>query len=196
MLLLQPDFYCPSRCAELIDSFHLAINMPLPVTGLIRRMRTRTEVYGRYFSRASLLEADGWLREIREQALRALRHFYDINYPLYVEFTLLTEMRPGDYHPLHADNERQDADGQWVPNHTPWRHYTAMLYLNTYQADYEGGLLRFPALEMEVVPQANLLVGFPCGSQYRHEVTPVQQGNRYTLSIWTSRYSRFAERWD
>src|SRR5215207_8119623 len=86
-------------------------------------------------------------------------------------------------------------DGRWVPNHTPWRAYTAMLYLNTSGVDYEGGPLRFPELGPEIVPRAGLLVGFPCGQQYQHEVTAVRQGSRYAISMRMTRDPAHAEDW-
>ena len=134
------------------------------------------------------------LGEVREAVLAALQSFFG-EPDLRVEFTLLTEMRAGDSHALHADNERSAGSGQWVPNHTPWRAYAAMVYLNTSGVDYYGGVLRFPAVAQEVAPCAGELVGFSCGREREHEVTPIEDGKRYSISMWLTRDGGRAEHW-
>src|SRR5205823_607089 len=117
------------------------------------------------------------LHRLRDAARSAVAQHYSVGHCL-VEFTLFSEMRPGDRHPMHADAEQELPDGRWVPNHTAWRTYVATLYLNAAGADFGGGTLRLPAIDREVVPAAGLLVGFPSGRPYVHEVTPVESGTR------------------
>ena len=55
-------------------------------------------------------------------------------------------MRMGDRHVRHADRERRTADGGWEPNHTPYRDYTGIVYLNSENAHFSGGVLRPPVI--------------------------------------------------
>ena len=99
---------------------------------------------------------------------------------LLVESFYITCLVPGDSHPPHADNERQEGDG-WVPNHTPQRDYTAIAYLNN---GFTGGDLVFPDRDLVITPRPGLLVGFPCNHEFVHGVPPVVSGKRYSLPIW------------
>ena len=96
---------------------------------------------------------------------------------------------------MHADNQEYTDEGGWLPNHTPYHHCTAILYLNSCGADYEGGLLRFSSTQQEVIPQKGLLVGFLSGPEYQHEVTRIQRGFRYNISVWVTLDSARAECW-
>ncbi|HEX6290602.1 MAG TPA: 2OG-Fe(II) oxygenase [Herpetosiphonaceae bacterium] len=196
MLLVRPAFIPSSSCTDLISAFqHIASTAP-PDRNDVRTMQRRTEIDGYALRTLGLTEPDTVLVDIRQRALTAVLDYYNVADPGYVEFTLLTEMRRGDSHALHADSEKQDHDGNWIQNHTAWRSYTAMVYLNTSGVDYAGGVLQFPELGQDIVPQAGLLVGFPCGHLYQHAVTPIQAGTRYALSIWMTDDAAFAERWD
>jgi hypothetical protein len=48
---------------------------------------------------------------------------------LFVESCFVACISSGDSHIAHADNERRE-EGRWVPNHTPQRDYTGLVYLN------------------------------------------------------------------
>jgi hypothetical protein len=99
------------------------------------------------------------------------------------DLTILAEMRAGDSHLLHADAERQAADG-WEPNHSFWRTHAGVLYLNTSGVDYEGGILQLPGVDQAIVPTRGLFAAFPSGRRHVHEVTEIKAGRRRTLSIW------------
>ena len=99
---------------------------------------------------------------------------------LSLESAFLSCLFPGDRHIPHADNEKLN-DGKWIPNHTPRRDYSAMLYLND---DFTGGELIFPQQKITIKPRAGLLVVFPSNHQFVHEVRPVISGRRYSLPIW------------
>jgi hypothetical protein len=195
MLLICPDFVSSEQAKEVIGALQQVTSAPLPPDVFANKLPNRTEVSGRIFGHIGMTEFDKWLTTLRQQILGEVRRLHGVSGPYYIDFTLLTEMKPGDYHALHADNVKQVQDGRWVPNHTPWREHTAMLYLNTSAVDYEGGLLRFPTIRQEIVPQVGLLVSFPCGQQYEHEVTAVQQGCRYAISIWFTRDPDHTESW-
>lgn len=103
---------------------------------------------------------------------------------MHLESIFVAMLPPGGYHPAHADNERYDG-GHWVPNHTPQRKYSAILYLN---AELEGGDLCFKTLGIRIKPQQGLLVGFPSHHGFVHEVEPVIIGKRYSIPLWFTNY--------
>jgi hypothetical protein len=97
--------------------------------------------------------------------------------------------------PIHGkdqDKLRRTCDGNcpgasFVPNHTYWREYTALLYLND---DFEGGEILFEdgpcnKLYQKIIPiKAHMLVLAPNGPHFYHEVFPIKSGKRYSLHIW------------
>ena len=99
---------------------------------------------------------------------------------LFVESLFVACLLPGDSHIAHADNE-QIENGGWVPNHTPQRDYTGIAYLN---ADFTGGELVFPNLDIVIAPKPGLFVGFPSDHKFVHAVPKVISGKRYSLPIW------------
>lgn len=99
---------------------------------------------------------------------------------LFVDSVFLACLLPGDSHIPHADNARRE-NGQWLPNHTPQRDYTGLVYLND---NFTGGELVFPDRDLVIVPRAGLFVGFPSDHKFVHEVPNVLSGKRYSLPIW------------
>jgi predicted 2-oxoglutarate/Fe(II)-dependent dioxygenase YbiX len=99
----------------------------------------------------------------------------------------LRKYPPGSYLKMHAD-----AEGYYGGSPEPLRNYdpsnpmsevlnecSSILYLND---SYEGGELYFEELDLLIKPKANQLVFFPSGAEFRHEVKPVTEGDRYTLA--------------
>ena len=99
---------------------------------------------------------------------------------LCAETVILTAIGRGGFHPLHADNCKLEG-GRWTPNHTPKRVFSIILYLNE---DFDGGEIVFPSQQCRVKPTTGLLLGFPSGNDYVHEVSEVTYGLRYTMPIW------------
>jgi hypothetical protein len=192
-ILNRPQFASITECTNIVMAFRWLVAST--GTSGIRRLPNRIEVEGLTFGQLGLEDVRKSLTQIRTRAIQALEELYKPRQRLYIEFTLLSEMHPGDAHTLHSDSERRDATGGWVPNHTPWREFAMMLYLNTSGVDYGGGVLRFPELGRQVIPEAGLLVGFPCGRTHQHEVTPIETGLRYSVSIWTTADPARTERW-
>lgn len=197
-VLVRPGFLTSDSCGVLITAFLKSAAMPMEGPAHrkpVRIMARRREVDGRFLARVSSPTARTILSSARVGAINAIRHHYGTEGPLDIEFTLVTEMSTGDQHPLHADNERQEVDGRWVPNHTPFRDYVVMIYLNTGGMDFEGGVLRFPIMHRDIVPEAGELVGFTCGREHQHEVTPLIRGYRYSVAMWMTVNPLFAEIW-
>jgi Uncharacterized iron-regulated protein len=118
-------------------------------------------------------------------------------------------------HKLHADNSyvtcpRHGVDAETLvasqcrcddievkPNHTFWRKYSALMYLDS---DHEGGDIVFgegPNVFGEIylkriTVRQGLLVLSPSNELYYHQTTPVRRGTRYSLNSWfTGDESRF-----
>ena len=196
MLLIQRGFLSPTLCRNLIAGFQQISKTYTQEDDYVRKYEDRTSICGIAIKRAGIEGVSDEINEIRQRAADALRQFYGVKEPIHIDFTLANEMRAGDCLPAHADNEKCNDDGVWVPNHTSYHHSTAQLYLNNCGIDYEGGLLRFPSLEQEIIPQAGMLVGFMCDRNYEHEVTPIQRGQRYTITVWVTQDAERSEFWE
>jgi hypothetical protein len=99
---------------------------------------------------------------------------------LFVESLFVACLLSGDLHIAHADNERRERR-RWVPNHTPQRDYTGLVYLND---TFTGGELVFPDRDVVIVPKPGLLVAFPSNHEFVHAVPKVLRGKRYSLLNW------------
>jgi predicted 2-oxoglutarate/Fe(II)-dependent dioxygenase YbiX len=196
MLLIRHGFLSPTLCRDLIAGLQQISETYTKADDYVRRWEHRTSICGIAIKRAGIDGVSDQIAAIRQRAADALCQFYNVAGPTHIDFTLATEMRVGDCHPAHADNESCNDDGVWTPNHTSYHHSTALLYLNNCGVDYEGGVLRFPSFEQEIMPQAGMLVGFMCDRTYQHEVTPIQHGRRYAISVWVTEDAKRAEYWD
>jgi hypothetical protein len=76
-----------------------------------------------------------------------------------------------------------------LPNHTPWRTHSALLYLSE---QHTGGHIVFGEgpnvygrmYRKEIVPTRGLLVLFPSNELYFHHTTAVESGVRYSMNCW------------
>jgi 2OG-Fe(II) oxygenase superfamily len=194
-VLVRPGFADESDIAALLSAFDAALaaqaNGRDPTN--TRLLAVRTEVPCRRIALVCTPEIAARVSSIRDRIVTAIKQFFD-RPEQWPELTLLSEMRATDSHPLHADAEQLTA-GRWVPNHTHWRSYVGLLYLNTSTVDYHGGLLRLPQLERTIAPTAGMLVSFPTGRRHIHEVTAITAGRRLSLAIWLTADRSRAEPW-
>jgi predicted 2-oxoglutarate/Fe(II)-dependent dioxygenase YbiX len=109
--------------------------------------------------------------------------------PLYPETVILAVMGAGGHHGRHADNCRQNEQGDWVANHTPHRDVSAIYYLNE---EFDGGEIVFERQQLTVKPRRGLLMAFPSDADHVHEVLPVRSGVRFTMPIWLTKQACFA----
>ena len=195
MVLTCPGFISRSFSDKLIEAFQYVSKNHGSSDGHVRKWQYRTAISAVLLREAGIRGLDARLGRIRQKAAAVVTRFYGISAPAHIDYTLMSEMKAGDCVPSHADNEKRTRNGVWRPNHTPYHHCTAVLYLNTCGVDYEGGLLRFPSTQQQIIPKSGLLVGFLSNREYEHEVTRVQSGRRYSISIWVSLDSRRAEDW-
>ena len=130
------------------------------------------------------------LRRVAERCLAVTRARQEAS--LHLETVILACLRDGQGHEAHADNVRL-VDQRWVPNHTPFRDFAGILYLND---AFSGGRLRFARDELEqVVPVPGLYVTFPCTADFVHEVDSVHGGRRFTAALWFTRDRSHAHAW-
>ena len=124
-------------------------------------------------------ESASWVHGITLQCKEKIE--VDLRTPeLFVESVFLACLWPGDSHIPHADNSRREH-GRWLPNHTPQRDYTALVYLND---NFTGGELVFPDRDVVIIPKPGLFVGFPSNHKFVHAVPNVLSGKRYSLPVW------------
>jgi hypothetical protein len=109
--------------------------------------------------------------------------------PIYPETVILAALGAGGYFARHADNCRQNEQGEWVANHTPHRDVSAIYYLDD---GFEGGEIVFHRQGLTVKPRRGLLLAFPSDADHEHEVLPVRSGRRYTMAIWCTKQERVA----
>lgn len=124
-----------------------------------------------------------------ERCLCSIRHQLQLTDLLYPETVILAAMGAGGHHSRHADNCRQNEQGDWVANHTPQRDVSAIYYLND---TFEGGEIVFEQVPLMVKPRRGLLLVFPSDGAHLHEVLPVRSGVRYTMAIWFTKQQRYA----
>lgn len=186
-LRMVPDFLDRDTCKEVIGQIQSAeyrdehSSEPEPKIG--NRSPLRYEVDTKYLA----------LDDIKKRIWNfVLLQYGGETDDIVPEFTIAAKMYPGDRHPLHADNVQLDGE---TPNHTAHRCHSAILYLNTRGHHFTGGSLVFPGLMKTVSPVAGLLVTFPSGFDYRHEVLPIVSRHRYTLAMWFTRDESRQEAW-
>ncbi len=138
--------------------------------------------------RAAPCAADIIPRLVRE-CLRNIASRLQPADPLYPETVILAALGVGGYHSRHADNCRQNEQGDWVANHTPQRDVSAIYYLND---AFEGGEIVFERAQLVVKPRRGLLLVFPSDGDHQHEVLAVRSGVRHTMPIWFTKQQRYA----
>ena len=106
----------------------------------------------------------------------------------------LLEYGPGGHYLRHADDSSEivDTAGKVVgyKKVAPQRVVTTVLFLNSRDADFTGGTLRFNHLRTadgevaQIIPAAGTLLAFPSHPLFAHEVLPVEQGRRFAVAQW------------
>jgi hypothetical protein len=166
------------------------------------------------FSAATPQSALKILSTISHRVIALMQQTYALPEQKYhVDHCALYARIPGNYCPYHADNiafycpihgsdqsqlrvhcNGRCSGAKFIPNHTPWREYTALLYLND---AFTGGEILFEdgpcnRLYKKVIPiKAGLLVLTPNGPNFYHEVFPIRSGRRYSLHLWYTSDPRY-----
>jgi predicted 2-oxoglutarate/Fe(II)-dependent dioxygenase YbiX len=144
-------------------------------------------VYWTHVQQAS--DANEVIPRLVSECVRRISGALQLAYPLHPETVVIAAMGSEGHHGRHADNCRQNEEGDWVPNHTPQRDISAIYYLNE---TFEGGEIAFDREGLTIKPRRGLLLAFPSGAAHVHEVLPVKNGVRYTMPIWLTKERAFA----
>jgi hypothetical protein len=89
--------------------------------------------------------------------------------------------RPGDFGDIHIDDQDPEK----------FIEYSSVIYLND---SFSGGNIFFPALGFEYKPEKYSAVFFISdGLKWKHGITPVQSGNRYTLLLMHTTQDQYVD---
>jgi len=124
-----------------------------------------------------------------DQCLCLIGRQLQLSGQLLPETVILSALGVGGCHSRHADNCRQNEQGDWVANHTPQRDVSAIYYLND---EFDGGEIVFERSQLMIKPQRGLLLAFPSDADHAHEVLPVRSGIRFAMPIWFTKQRCFA----
>lgn len=129
-------------------------------------------------------ESLSFIKKYSDKALAAHKKEYNLNIPLYTFEGFLTTWNTGAEAPLHNDNHPKAEFVQ----------LTTVVYLND---DYEGGIIYFPEFEFSHKPQKGDAIIFPSFSkdyEYKHGVTKITDGIRYTVALWHTSHEEHADK--
>jgi SM-20-related protein len=178
-LFVRPNFLDPAECRELTDVIrtspaadatilyaqtedHRAVDERLRRT---RRVRVTEELESRMSEKIRTL-----MPELSDHFQVTLSNIQPPEFLIY---------RPGDFFTLHRDRDDEGRNQ---------RVASVIAFLNSGDAEFAGGILRFHAdisgklQPLDLVPQQGLLVGFRADTL--HEVQPVTRGERYSVVSW------------
>lgn len=97
-----------------------------------------------------------------------------------VNYCHFVKWLPGMLSKLHADCEKPDGSPAVYAGFNQL-NISTLVYIND---NYVGGSIAFPDQSFSIKPDAGDLIIFPGNSAYRHEVTKVESGKRYTMPSW------------
>jgi 2OG-Fe(II) oxygenase superfamily len=150
-----------------------------------RKLPLRTEMPAKGILRAVGSSASQVIETMHSRIVRSTRDGFAAE-GIVPEFTMFSQMRTGDSHPLHADAERLTPTG-WQDNHTSWRTHVSLLYLNSAGVDFRGGELVLPEIGRTIRPSCGLFVSFPSGRKHQHQVMAIESGVRLSFVVWFTR---------
>lgn len=173
-------FLDPKTSSEVVTLLHRCASGDVEVA--MRRFVNRVELSYRDVVQIK----DPAVLSITKAREMCLQHVaYSCGIPVYPEFSLCTVSYSGAQHVLHADNKRFDqATGHWLPNHTPQRDHSAVLYFSGSGRDFAGGDIEFPQHQLSIPPSEGMLVHFPSSEDFLHQVTVITSGVRISMAIW------------
>jgi Rps23 Pro-64 3,4-dihydroxylase Tpa1-like proline 4-hydroxylase len=182
MIIQVPDAVGAMDCRRLMTMYDRHVHLTT-----VRDQTGHPVVYWPQFRDAA--DAAEIVPRLVEECLRNIGSQLRSVEPLYPETVILAAMGAGGHHSRHADNCRQNEQGDRVANHTPHRDVSAIYYLNE---EFDGGEIVFERQQLTVKPRRGLLMAFPSDADHVHEVLPVRSGVRYTMPIWFTKQQRFA----
>ncbi len=114
------------------------------------------------------------LREIRDE----IKVQFNTQKPIYADSYMAAKWTVGNKQYPHSDSHLNIG----IPNDTPWRKYSSVLYLND---ECTGGHTYFPDHGITIEPKKGRLTLFDSGLEYKHGVSEVTEGVRKNLiAFW------------
>ncbi|CAN4089563.1 unnamed protein product [Withania somnifera] len=116
---------------------------------------------------------------IRERLREKAEEYFGCQYELFIEFTGLISWCRGASIGWHSDDNRP---------YLKQRDFAAVCYLNSYDADFKGGIFHFKDGEpADIVPMAGDVIMYTADDRNIHSVDEITEGERITLTLWFSR---------
>lgn len=177
LLYINPSFVDPAICEHIRNcmdptSTDLAIKNYVASNRKVDRIIDKSQQYV-YNTTCSDMET------VQQQLYRAsleLDQFYGKKVEKW-EMPMIRIYPVGGHFGLHVDAILEE-DGKKIKYMD--REYTVIMWMND---DYEGGVLRFPELKIDVPPRTGQMVMFPADRRFLHEVTPTK-GMRFQVMTW------------
>lgn len=122
---------------------------------------------------------------IRERLREKAEEYFGCQYELFVEFTGLISWCRGASIGWHSDDNRP---------YLKQRDFAAVCYLNSYDADFKGGIFHFKDGEpADIVPMTGDVIMYTADDRNIHSVDEITEGERITLTLWFSRDASYDE---
>lgn len=125
-----------------------------------------------------------FVKKYSDKCLQLHKEWHDIQIPIYTFEAFLTLWNVGSYAAVHQDNHFGAEHVQ----------LSSVLYFNN---EFEGGEIHFPEFDFIHKPKAGDGIFFPAftkDSEYKHGVTKVTSGKRYTMGLWHTQFEKFADK--
>lgn len=140
-------------------------------------------------------EHEGTILKIEEMysaVQKALEDHFEVDMDLVnCNYQVMTE---GAENPMHSDSTKLDG--------SPWRddgipeelEYSALLYLNNYEEDFQGGEVYFQLQDTLIQPRRGGLLFFKGDVEHIHEVRKVLGGARKNFVFFFSRRGNISQK--
>jgi hypothetical protein len=193
-LIIRDNFISEPICQKMIEGYN-AVNKILN-----KETDNKLEIYKlQYINRHAYLYCNKVLKMVRDLILKK----YVPN--IFLDYAALFARKEGNKCELHCDNilldcsthgQRQQylrevecncSTATYTPNHTGWRDYTALLYLDS---NHCGGDIIFQdgpvskIYQKQIEARAGRLILTPNNRFFYHETTTVTKGVRYSMNMW------------
>lgn len=158
--IIQRGFLSPAECAELVS-----VAQSLEATGAgVWQGRLH---YLRAMHEASPYAA-AIMRDAASRAIGTLVMRYELLCPLYADTVHICRWDAGMSMGIHADRTPELSH----------RDFSSVVFLS---AEFTGGELYFPRLELTIKPEVGMLAAFSADAVHEHGVTLVKSGVRWTM---------------
>lgn len=193
-LMIRDNFIPESVCQKMVEGYNAVMKV------LNKETDNKLEI-------CKLQDIEGsayvYCKNILQMVIELIRKIFVAS--IHLDYAALFARIEGNKCDLHCDNilldcpshgRRQEylrevmcncSDATYKSNHTGWRDYTALLYLDS---KHIGGDIIFQdgplskIYRKQIEAKAGRLILTPNNRFYYHETTPVNKGVRYSMNMW------------